>query len=95
MYYFGKRHNSRGKLVSILFRFIIGSALALLILMHVVQGGTAATNFVLSPWILPTVTLAYGLGKQQWIPGYAAMLILRTKVIALDHILIWASNKCL
>jgi hypothetical protein len=63
MYYFRKRHKSRRELVSILFRFIVGSALALLVLMHVVHGGTAATNFVLSPWILPTVTLAYELSR--------------------------------
>jgi hypothetical protein len=63
MYYFGKTHKNRGELASIVFRFVIGVGLTLITTMWAAPGQTVLWNFIVSPWILPTVTLSYGLGE--------------------------------
>jgi hypothetical protein len=60
MYWFGKKNKSRGELASIMVRFWIGVALALLAVMH--QSDIQMYGrYVESPWILPTVTFAYAI----------------------------------
>ena len=64
MYWFGKSHKSRGEWASIFVRFFIGLALTLLsIIAHDYDGQTKSywSNYITSPWILPTVVLGYGL----------------------------------
>lgn len=61
MYYFGKTHKTRHEIISIVVRFIVGAGLALLTTMIVSPGSKVFGAFFLSPWILPTVTLCYGL----------------------------------
>jgi hypothetical protein len=61
MYYFGKTHKTRHEIISILARFIVGVGLALLTTMGVSPDEKVFSAFFLSAWILPTVTLCYGL----------------------------------
>jgi hypothetical protein len=65
MYYFGKTHKNRGELSSIAFRFFIGVGLALIATMYAAPDGAVLSKFILSPWVLPAVTLSYGLGKNR------------------------------
>jgi len=63
MYYFGKKHKTRGELASVATRFVVGAGLALIATMYVPEDGVVLSKYIFSAWILPTVTLGYGLGE--------------------------------
>ena len=75
----GKREKYRSETFVMIFRFIVGAGLALLALMNLPSfqdsDTSAITNYISSPWMIPTVVIAYGLGMiacavlQSWICG--------------------------
>ncbi|KAL9111309.1 MAG: hypothetical protein Q9227_004186 [Pyrenula ochraceoflavens] len=67
MYWFGKSHKSRGEWLSVLVRLMVGVAVSLLAIMATESAFNNWVNFLSSAWILPTIVLAYGLGKHFWL----------------------------
>ena len=66
LFWTGKRRKLRGEVLSIGFRILIGVGLCMLSLMDLPSlqdsANSAINTYLYSPWILPTVVLAYGLG---------------------------------
>ena len=67
LFWTGKRRKLRGEILSIGFRIAIGLGLCLLACMDLpslqANDSSAINTYLYSPWILPTIVLAYGLGK--------------------------------
>jgi len=67
LFWTGKRRKLRGEILSIGFRIVIGVGLCLLACMDLPSlqenASSAINTYLYSPWILPTVVFAYGLGK--------------------------------
>lgn len=61
MYWFGKTHKDRGEYLSIVVRVVVGVGLALLSTMEAAPNATVLGRFISSPWVMPTVVLAFGL----------------------------------
>lgn len=97
MYWFGKSHKTKGELLSIVVRVIAGIGLSLLSIMAALDSNDTTNtymiynNFIGSPWVLPTVLLAFALGKLLDLQSGAALTI--APVIFLDNALVWSSNK--
>ena len=62
--FLGKREKVRGDYISVTVRILIGLGISFLALMALPANNftTDIGNFIFSPWMLPTVTLSYGLG---------------------------------
>ena len=68
LFWIGKRRKLRGEVLSVFVRIFVGVGLALVALMALPSLNTGVDsslgNYLFSPWMLPTVLLAYGVGKQ-------------------------------
>ena len=62
MFLFGKSHKSRYEWVSISLRIVAGIALGL-VLLTLLNGGTAEYNILASNWNIPLVLMLYGVGE--------------------------------
>ena len=74
----GKREKYRSEMLVMIFRFIVGAGLALLALMNLpslsYSDNSALGYYISSPWMIPTVVIAYALGmipvrSSVWICG--------------------------
>ena len=62
----GKREKYKSEMFVMIFRFLVGAGLALLALMNLPSlsdsDNSALGNYISSPWMIPTVVIAYALG---------------------------------
>lgn len=66
LHWFSKSRKSRGEVMSIIMTTLIGAGLSLVSIMALTDDGISNSTFSVylnSGWIVPTVVLAYGLGK--------------------------------
>ena len=76
LFWLGKRRKSRGEFLSIAFRVLMGIALTFVALLYATSSMANENRFInyfLSPWMLPTVVIAYGIGKS--LPSLESVLL--------------------
>lgn len=61
LYWCGKKHKSWGESASIVTRIVAGIGLGLVAVVH--TNTVALRNYILSPWLIPTVALTFFVGK--------------------------------
>ena len=92
LYVVGKRRKLRGEVFSIAFRILVGVGLCLLAFMDLPslqsQDNSAINTYLYSPWLLPTVVLAYGLGSWKSIPYCVRRELTNVTVLLVDNLLI-------
>jgi hypothetical protein len=79
------------EMASIVTRIVAGIALGLVAVIH--TNAVAFKNYILSPWLIPTVVLTFFVGEFSPLPSFIDCNLLIYIVIVADNYLIWHSNR--